>query len=396
MRYAVVGGGIIGLSIAIALLERRLGIVTIFEKESSLGAHASTRNSGVIHSGIYYSADSLKARFSVVGNEEIKRLCRDNNLQLLETGKLILSQNKESEAQLGALEARGQANGVPLSRLGKNELSKFAPGAKTHESFIWVESTAVANPKEVFSALQMRYFALGGKTETYSEVSTWEETGASKLKINGVEFDYLFNAAGSGAVKLAQKFEIGSEYLVTPFLGIYWGIETRSLPIKMPLYPTPHPINPFLGVHLTPTPYGYTKIGPTAIPVIGKEQYSWHEGFSLKDAFESLAAYTRIGLGRSHSLTQIIKSELPKFFLKKMAREASQLLPQVQSVDGWKPIPSGIRAQLVDKEGMLVQDFVIERTHNTTHILNAVSPGWTSAIPFGKWIVEGHLRVSNT
>jgi (S)-2-hydroxyglutarate dehydrogenase len=391
MRYAVVGGGIVGLSIALAILEKKLGSVTIFDKETKLGSHASTRNSGVIHSGIYYSSDSLKAKFSVIGNQEIKKICMDNGLQLLDTGKLILSQNIDSERQLGVLEKRGLANGVPLQRLDRTELGSFAPGALTHESFIRVLSTAVANPGEVFTALLEKYFALGGSTQVSAKVKVKSPSDSESLKINGQKFDFLINAAGAGAVELAKPFGVGLDYLVTPFLGVYWGVETKKLPLQMPLYPTPHPINPFLGVHLTPTPYGYTKIGPSAIPVLGKEQYNWHTGISPKDLFESLRAYSRIAFGESHSLTQMVKSEFPKFFLKTMISEASSLLPRVRETTNWKPIPAGIRAQLVDRNGELVQDFVVEKGKNSVHVLNAVSPGWTSAIPFGRWIVDEHL-----
>lgn len=391
MRFAVVGGGIVGLSIAIAVLERKLGSVTIFDKEPYLGSHASTRNSGVIHSGIYYSSDSLKAKFSVLGNEEIKKLCRENGLQLQETGKLILSQNETSERQLDTLVERGLANGVPLRRLDKNELSSFAPGALTHHSFIHVQSTAVANPKEVFSALLEKYILLGGIVQHSEKVVLKEPANTRKVHINDQEFDYLVNAAGAGAVEVAKPFGIGLEYLVTPFLGVYWGVETLKLPLAMPLYPTPHPINPFLGVHLTPTPYGYTKVGPSAIPVFGKEQYTWSKGFSARDAVESSRAYARIALGKAHSLNQMIKSEAPKFFLRRMIDEARTLLPKVADVRNWKPLPGGVRAQLVDKKGKLIEDFVVEKGHNSIHILNAVSPGWTSAIPFGRWVVDEQI-----
>jgi L-2-hydroxyglutarate oxidase LhgO len=391
MRFAVVGGGIVGLSIAIAVLERKLGSVTIFDKESHLGSHASTRNSGVIHSGIYYSSDSLKAKFSVLGNEEIKKLCRDKGLQLQETGKLILSQNETSERQLDTLVERGLANGVPLRRLDKKELSSFAPGALTYDSFIHVQSTAVANPKEVFSALLEKYILLGGTVHHSKKIVFRDPAETGKIRVNNQGFDYLINAAGAGAVEVAKPFGVGLEYLVTPFLGVYWGVETEKLPLAMPLYPTPHPINPFLGVHLTPTPYGYTKIGPSAIPVFGKEQYTWSRGFSARDAVESSRAYARIALGKAHSLTQMIKSEAPKFFLRTMIDEAQTLLPKVADVRNWKPLPGGIRAQLVDKKGKLIEDFVVEKGHNSIHILNAVSPGWTSAIPFGSWVVDEQI-----
>lgn len=391
MRFAIAGGGIVGLAIGIAILEKRLGYVTIFEKESSPGSHASTRNSGVIHSGIYYSSDSLKARFSVAGNEAIKKLCKDNGLQLKETGKLIVSQSATSERQLDILAARGLANGVNFRRLEKKELDTFAPGARTHESFIHVQSTAVADPKEVLSAIVKRYKQLGGHIQYSQKVELSESSDGDKFLIDGQRFDFFINSAGAGAVKLARPFGVGLDYLVTPFLGVYWGVDAERLPLAMPLYPTPHPLNPFLGVHLTPTTYGKTKIGPTAIPVLGKEQYSWAQGLAPKDIIESLRAFSRIAIGKSHSLSQMMISELPKLFLGNMINEASLLLPQVKNLKAWKPIPAGIRAQLVDKKGTLVNDFVIEKYRNSIHVLNAVSPGWTSALPFGQWVVDEYL-----
>jgi L-2-hydroxyglutarate oxidase LhgO len=236
-----------------------------------------------------------------------------------------------------------------------------------------------------------RYVLLGGVVKQSQKVVLEDQKKTAKIKINNEEFDYLVNAAGAGAVEVAKPYGIGLDYLVTPFLGVYWGVETEKLPLAMPLYPTPHPINPFLGVHLTPTPYGYTKIGPSAIPVLGKEQYSWNKGFSVMDAIESTRAYARIALGKSHSLTQMIKSEAPKFFLKTMVAEARMLLPKVEDLRNWKPLPGGIRAQLVDKKGKLIEDFVVEKGPNSIHILNAVSPGWTSALPFGRWIVDEQI-----
>jgi (S)-2-hydroxyglutarate dehydrogenase len=391
MRYAVVGGGIVGLSIAIAILERKLGAVTIFDKETNLGLHASTRNSGVIHSGIYYSSDSLKAKFSRAGNEEIKKLCHDNGLRLQEKGKLILSQNLESENQLSVLETRGVANGVPFERLERKELNRFALGARTHDTFIRVLSTAVANPHEVFGVLHKKFLSLGGAVQLVSKVRIDHPDEELNHSINGSKFDYLINAAGAGAVELARPFGLGLDYLVTPFLGVYWGVESSKLPLSLPLYPTPHPINPFLGVHITPTPFGYTKIGPSAIPVLGKEQYRWNQGFSMSDLAESTRAYMRIALGRSHSLTQMIRTEIPKFSLATMVKEASQLLPNVAPIKDWKATPGGIRAQIVDRDGTLIQDFLVEQTKNSLHVLNAVSPGWTSAIPFGRWIVDAYI-----
>jgi L-2-hydroxyglutarate oxidase LhgO len=144
-------------------------------------------------------------------------------------------------------------------------------------------------------------------------------------------------------------------------------------------------------VHLTPTVSGLTKIGPTAIPVLGREQYTLFSAFKPSDSLESVRALSRIALGKKHSLVSMIASELPKFIRSNMVREAVQLFDGVGKVRGWQAVPGGIRAQLVNAEGELVQDFMVEKSDGIVHVLNAVSPGWTSALPFGRWIVDNFV-----
>jgi len=392
LRIAVIGGGIVGLSIGLACLDKRIGQVKIFEKESAPGTHASSRNSGVLHSGIYYDSDSLKARFSVQGNEDLRRLCYDSGIPILETGKLIVSQNAESENYLGRLIERSIANGVEAERRPKKELSEFEKNAITHESFVFVKRTAVSDPIKVFAELRKRFEVGGGAWATSSHVSAVGDYEGQKPVVNGEKFDMVVNAAGAHSVSLAKSMGVGTDFYTTPFLGLYWGVDSSSLPVQIPIYPTPHPVNPFLGVHLTPTLKGLTKIGPTAIPVLGKEQYSLTRGFKWSDLLESGAALTRVGLGSRHSLTKMVSNELPKFVRAFMVSEAAKLHSSVASVKGWRPLPGGIRAQLVHRNGALVQDFIVERQGNVVHVLNAVSPGWTSALPFGRWVVENYVQ----
>lgn len=394
MRVAIVGGGIVGLSIGLACLEKKLGTVTIFEKETEPGLHASRRNSGVLHSGIYYDSDSLKARFSIEGNEELRRLCHNAGIPILESGKLILSQNYESEKFLTKLMERSVANGVNAERKPKRELSSIEPNAITYESFIHVKSTAVSDPVGVFEVLQRRFEELGGKWSLNNHVEKVENYESNSPCINGQRYSILINAAGGNSVSLAKSMGAGLNFYTTPFLGLYWGVNAIDLPLRMPIYPTPHPINPFLGVHLTPTIKGLTKIGPTAIPVLGIEQYSLFQGFNWHNLIESVSALSRIGMGSKHSLLKMIGSEVPKFARSFMVSEASKLHSTVGRVKGWKALPGGIRAQLVTREGQLVQDFIVERKENVVHVLNAVSPGWTSAIPFGRWVVEKYIEGS--
>jgi L-2-hydroxyglutarate oxidase LhgO len=391
LRLAIIGGGIVGLSIGIAALNRGIDSVTIFEKEVLPGLHASSRNSGVLHSGIYYSADSLKARFSLQGNAELRRRCVDANIPILESGKLIVSRDEESEDYLSTLMNRAEVNGVEARRMPQSEIRLFEPRAKTFESFIYVSRTAVASPRAVFKTLVHEYETLGGQWVVDSKIKDLRAFQNREVKDGKAGFDLVVNAAGALALDLAKTVGVGRDLLVTPFLGLYWGVPQEELPLRIPIYPTPHPINPFLGVHLTPTVSGLTKIGPTAIPVLGREQYTLFSAFKPSDSLESVRALSRIALGKKHSLVSMIASELPKFIRSNMVREAVQLFDGVGKVRGWQAVPGGIRAQLVNAEGELVQDFMVEKSDGIVHVLNAVSPGWTSALPFGRWIVDNFV-----
>jgi L-2-hydroxyglutarate oxidase LhgO len=155
----------------------------------------------------------------------------------------------------------------------------------------------------------------------------------------------------------------------------------------------PHPVNPFLGVHFTLTVDGLVKIGPTAIPILGREQYSVLEGLSFVDSVQAVKSAIALVRGESHNLGSIVKLEWPKVILRKLVKESAELVPTAINVKNWKKKPPGIRAQLVHlPSGKLEQDFVVRRHLNSVHVLNAVSPGWTSAIPFGKWLVEENFN----
>ena len=174
-----------------------------------------------------------------------------------------------------------------------------------------------------------------------------------------------------------------------PFLGVYRTTNLKYLPIKTLVYPVPHVVNPFLGVHLTMTLNGEVKIGPTAIPLLGREQYSWNSRVPGSDLIDTLKSAISIAGGKKHSLRQLITSDVLKLRLSNLIEDASTLVPDTATVKSWKIKPPGIRAQLVNREtGELVQDFIVETHGNATHVLNAVSPAWTSSIPFGKYVAD--------
>ena len=384
----IVGAGIVGLSIGIALLQAEKGLkVLIVDKEPAAGEHASGRNSGVLHAGFYYSPDSLKAKFCREGNLELRNLCRENSIPIQECGKVVVSRNSEEDERLDLLHSRGLSNGVELELLEKTELSKFEPLAVTHQRFLWSPNTAISDPRSVTKAMVSKFEGLGGKL-SYGQRIEFQRTqdGVSAKKIRA---KYVINSAGAQSDRLAKELGLAKRYAMVPFMGVYRAVSSDYLPLRRLVYPVPHPINPFLGVHFTLTLDGKVKIGPTAIPVIGREQYSLFEGWSLSDIGQAISATKALIQGKSHQFGEILKSELPKLRERSLVRESASLVPGAMSIRKWQKKPPGIRSQLVDiKTGKLEQDFIVQNFENSTHILNAVSPGWTSALPFGRWVAE--------
>ena len=387
----IIGAGIVGLSVGIALLQARPRLkILVIDKEAGPGQHASGRNSGVLHAGFYYSPNSLKAKFCREGNAELRKLCIENEIPVLECGKVVVARNAEEDARLDLLYSRGITNGVELEIHDATNLEKHEPLAKTHGRYLWSPKTAISDPKAVTTAMVKRFKSLGGSVSYSSKVQISESSG--EVCVKGFEAKYVINSAGAQSDRLARGLGMAKEYAMVPFMGIYRSVEAKKLPLKRLVYPVPHPINPFLGVHFTLTLDGKVKIGPTAIPILGREQYSWTEGWSLPDIGQSLIAATALILGRAHSLGEILKSELPKLRENSLVRESATLVPDASQIKTWAKRPPGIRSQLVNrKSGKLEQDFIVQNFHNSTHILNAVSPGWTSAIPFGRWVANEYV-----
>ena len=386
----VIGAGVVGLSIAKSLLLAKKGIsVTILEKESGLGFHASGRNSGVIHAGFYYSPDSLKARFCVEGNLAIREMCEEYNIPVKEVGKVVVTTTHEDELRLEKLFERGLENGVPLELLESKYLANFEPLAKTRDRFIWSPTTAVSDPKQLIACLAKDVVKLGGKLKFQQKV----EIDPNNQHIKSISGNYapqhIVNAAGSQADRIAKIFGFGLGLAMIPFMGIYRNTNKTSLPLKRLVYPVPNPLNPFLGVHLTISVHDQIKIGPTAIPMLNREQYSLLEKWRVQDMRESLMGAFSMFKGNSHDFPEILRSEFPKLFESRLVSAASKLVPDVKDVAHWKKMKPGIRSQLVElKTGKLVNDFLVEGDARTTHVLNVVSPGWTAAIPFGRYVSE--------
>jgi L-2-hydroxyglutarate oxidase LhgO len=386
----IIGSGVIGLATGIALLEAKPGIkVIIAEKEKHLAMHASGRNSGVLHAGFYYSPDSLKAKFCREGNRELRKLAKKYNIPVREVGKVVVTRTEEENQHLEKLFQRGIDNGVEIEMLSASKLIKYEPLALTHERFLWSPTTAVSEPKAIVNSMSEEFESLGGKIHYSSKVILKELNGEILDATNTYSAQYYINATGAQSDRISRLVGVGTDYAMLPFMGVYRATEEINLPLQRLVYPVPHPLNPFLGVHFTLTLDNKVKIGPTAIPVAGREQYSLNSGWSVSDIGQAIKGTASLVKGEVHDFGAILKSELPKFLESTLVRESAELVPKASFVKSWHKKPPGIRAQLIHlPTGKLEQDFVVTSRSNSTHILNAVSPGWTSSLPFGRHIVS--------
>lgn len=389
----IIGGGVVGLATGIAILESKPSLkIIIAEKEPVLALHASGRNSGVLHAGFYYSPDSLKAKFCRDGNKELRILANKYDIPVREVGKVVVVRNDDENSRLETLFERGFKNGVDLEILDVSELNKYEPLAATHERFLWSPTTAVSDPKAIIQAMRKEFELLGGSIHYETKISLKEVNNEIVDASQQFDATQIVNAAGAHADRISRAVGVGTEYAMLPFMGVYRATEEKNLPLQRLVYPVPHPINPFLGVHFTLTIDHKVKIGPTAIPIAGREQYSLLSGWSGSDVAQSLKGMSSLIRGDSHDFGAIIKTEWPKVIQHLLVKESLGLVPTADLVKKWHNKPPGIRAQLVHiPTGKLEQDFVVANKFNSTHILNAVSPGWTSAIPFGRFVATNNL-----
>lgn len=383
---AIIGSGVIGLAIARGLLDLDPSLrIAIYERESNFGIHASSRNSGVLHAGFYYSPNSLKARFCQQGNVELRNVIDRHSIPILKTGKVVVAQDRHEEERLGSLVERGEDNGVVLEHLPAADLHRFEPLARTFGSFIWSPNTCVSNPVLVNRALEFELRERGVVFCSNSLVRVKENQWLANGDI--INSKYFINAAGAWALNLANQVGVGLRFRTMPFLGLYVHSDRWGLPLKTLVYPVPHNINPFLGVHLTLTVDGRVKIGPSALPVIGKTQYKILSPVSRRETLDFLRNIVSITKGDKHELFEMMKYEIPKLSIRNLVKAASSLVPTAGDVSKWERMRPGIRGQLIDSvEGNLVQDFMVDHAENSTHVLNAVSPGWTASLPFGRHI----------
>ncbi len=386
----IIGGGIIGTATAMSVLKKNPSIkLILIEAENKLAAHQTGNNSGVIHSGLYYKPGSLKATNCAAGRDAMYKFCEEYNIKHHKCGKIVVATNQNEISKLNELEVRGIANGLTnIKRLKKEELKEYEPNVNGIEG-LFIPQTGIVDYNDVTEVYAKIIDSSGGVIETGNKFIQLIKKNNEQIVIadkNEFKTKVLVNCAGLQSDRIAKKCEMNIDVKIIPFRGEYYNIkkEKQHL-VKNLIYPVPDPRFPFLGVHFTRMIKGGVEAGPNAVLAFKREGYK-KQDFSFTDVTEMItspgfwimaAKYYKMGF------QEFARSLSKNLFLKSLQR----LIPQIEEKD-ISPGGSGVRAQALDKEGKLIDDFIIYETEKMVHVLNAPSPAATASISIGKTIAE--------
>jgi L-2-hydroxyglutarate oxidase LhgO len=391
----ICGAGILGLTIARELLKTGCDDVIIFDKEPSLGRHASGRNSGVLHAGIYYDPGTLKAQMCLEGNRRMQAYCEERGLPLFKSGKVIVARTEDELPTLDELKRRATANGGVVEMIDKKRLAEIEPNAFTVDRALYSPLTSVVDPKRILTAMREE-LETSGKVRFFFDTRFTGTAGPNRVATSQGDIGYklFINAAGAYSDKVAQAFGIGGDYRLLPFKGIYRVLKKPAADrIKGSIYPVPNIKNPFLGVHFTRSVHGDVYVGPTAIPAFGRENYGILKGLDgevLNILFRDMRMFME-----NKKFRTIALEEPRKYFFKHFFNDAAKLVKEIAPEDMLPSAKAGIRPQLVNiRTSQLVMDFVIEEAEHSVHILNSISPAFTSSMYFAELVVKEHVTAS--
>ncbi len=388
----IVGGGIIGLTIARELAAAGRGDVVVVEKEPELGRHASGRNSGVLHAGIYYAPDSLKARSCLRGNLLMRAYCKERGLPLLECGKVIVARTEEEQPVLEELHRRAVANGAEVEFVDERALADLEPNARTAGRALFSRLTAVVDPRAVLASLRRDLEATGRvRVVTGCAFEGLAAPRTAATSVGPIGYERLVNAAGAHCDRVARHFGVGAHYRLVPFKGLYRKLRAGAdFVVRGNIYPVPDIRNPFLGVHFTRSVHGDVYVGPTAIPAFGRENYGLLAGIDA-EAPRIAGIDARLFVANP-KFRSVALTEPRKYVARFFDRDAARLVRRFDRSLFERAAKVGIRPQLVDwRTKELVMDFVVEAKDESVHVLNPISPAFTSSMDLARSIVREHF-----
>lgn len=394
-NVVIVGAGVVGLATALALTEQGVAPL-VLEAEHTLGAHQTGHNSGVVHSGLYYKPGSQKAETCRAGREALYSFCERHQVPVRRTGKFVVATSVEQIPRLDRLFERGTLNGLAgLRRLSGEELREQEPEV-AGVAALWVPQTGIVDYREVLQAMRTALAAKGVAVVTDERVidirhSDGELTLATSSTTRRSRF--LINCAGLQCDRIAQLCGLTSPIRIVPFRGEYYVLrEERSSLVERPIYPVPDPNLPFLGVHFTPRIDGSVEAGPNAVLAWARYGYST-AAYSPRDTWDTLSWPGFWPMAARHWRTAL-DEQLRSWSKERFVSSLQELVPSLQDADlipgGW-----GIRAQAVDRQGALVDDFLIATGARAIHVLNAPSPAATASLEIGRRIARlavGHSQ----
>lgn len=388
-NVVVVGGGIIGLSVAWELTRRGVD-VTVLEKESRWAAHQTGHNSNVVHAGLYYKPGSFKAKMSVAGNRSIVDFARQYGVPVEVCGKLVVATEEHELPALNTLAERAEANGVPAKMISPEEAREYEPEVACVAA-LRVESTGIIDFPAVCAVLVRLLDETGVDLRLNAPVLGIRPgaTGGVEVATGDEVFqaDALVNCAGLHSDRVARLAGLTPSARIVPFRGEYYELkpERRGL-VRGLIYPVPDPALPFLGVHLTRMLDGSVHAGPNAVLALRREGYRWAD-VSAKDVAEVATFPGTWRLARKYAFPTGLEEVLRSFSKKRFAASLARLVPAVTEDDIVRH-GSGVRAQALRPDGSLVDDFLIETARDQVHVLNAPSPAATSALEIARHIAD--------
>jgi (S)-2-hydroxyglutarate dehydrogenase len=385
----IIGGGVVGLATAYSLSRAQPGLkVLLLEKEEQLAQHQTGRNSGVIHSGIYYKPGSFKARFAKAGSQSMVEFCREYGLKHNVCGKVIVACDEAELPLLENLYQRGLQNGLSVTRLTAEEVRDIEPHVQCLAG-LRVPSTGIVSYREVSKKLSTLFLEQGGEIQLDSRVLEIRKSHSIHhidATTGSYESRFIVNCAGLHSDRVARMDGTDPKMRIVPFRGEYYELvpEKRHM-VNTLIYPVPNPDFPFLGVHFTKMIDGSVHAGPNAVLALKREGY-FKKDINLRDSYETLTFPAFWKLARKHwdeGYKEIHRSLSKAAFVRSLQR----LIPGVQTQD-LVPCAAGVRAQALGDDGKLIDDFHIISTPDSMHVCNAPSPAATASLEIGRYIAE--------
>lgn len=386
----IIGAGIIGAATASKLIQRfGQRKILLLEKEDGAARHQTGRNSGVIHAGVYYQPDSLKAKYCRQGLAETIQFCQQYQLPYLQCGKLIVATNELEVSRLAALYQRSQDNHLSVSMLNGAQLKQQEPNISGIEA-MYVKETGITDYTAITNKMIELFVAAGGRIAFSSAIKNIEESDVGcTLRLGSGETvvtDLLINCSGLHSDRVIKQVGLEVDFTIVPFRGEYYRLPKQfNSVVNHLIYPVPDPSLPFLGVHLTRMIDGSVTVGPNAVLAFAREGYHFND-VNLQDLFETMTYQGFWRLMAKH-MTNGIREMKNSLYKPGYLQLVQKYCPQIKS-QHLLPYRSGVRAQAVDKEGNLIHDFKFVESAKTLHVGNAPSPAATSALPIADEIIR--------